>query len=289
MDSISIGKLDIALLSRSCEKPKLFEKGEELFWDDEHISKGMLEAHLNPDWDAASRKFETIRKSCDWIIQKLGLKESSEILDLGCGPGLYCSIFSEKGYNVTGIDYSKRSIDYAQNYAKEKNLSIEYRYMNYLDMDFEEKFDIVMMIYYDFAVLPYEDRDKLLGKIKRALKQKGHFIFDVMTPKAKKEPSKNWSINTDGGFWKPNPYMELFESFEYEENVVLSQHTIIEENGKVSIYRLWDKHYAPEELQEIMIKNGFRIKEVFSDFTGKEYTDDSESIAIIAENMEKER
>jgi len=43
---INTGKLDMALLSISSEKPRLFEKGEEMFWNDEHISKGMLEAHL---------------------------------------------------------------------------------------------------------------------------------------------------------------------------------------------------------------------------------------------------
>ena len=43
-------------LSPLLRKPTLWQRSEELFWNDEHISKGMLEAHLNPDWDAASRK-----------------------------------------------------------------------------------------------------------------------------------------------------------------------------------------------------------------------------------------
>ena len=46
---INTGKLDMALLSISSEKPRLYEKGEEMFWDDEHISKGMLEAHLKKE------------------------------------------------------------------------------------------------------------------------------------------------------------------------------------------------------------------------------------------------
>ncbi|HBL50563.1 MAG TPA: class I SAM-dependent methyltransferase, partial [Firmicutes bacterium] len=29
-------------------KPKLYEKTQEKLWNDPHISKGMLEAHLNP-------------------------------------------------------------------------------------------------------------------------------------------------------------------------------------------------------------------------------------------------
>jgi len=40
---------DLFLLLR---KPTLWQRSCEPFWDDEHISKGMLEAHLNPDWDA---------------------------------------------------------------------------------------------------------------------------------------------------------------------------------------------------------------------------------------------
>ena len=42
------------------QKPALWQRSYELFWDDEHISKGMLEAHLNPNWDAASRKTVTL-------------------------------------------------------------------------------------------------------------------------------------------------------------------------------------------------------------------------------------
>ena len=44
-------------LADSGRKPQLFEPGEALFWDDPHISKSMLEAHLNPNVDGASRRW----------------------------------------------------------------------------------------------------------------------------------------------------------------------------------------------------------------------------------------
>ena len=47
-------------LFRLLQKPVLWQRSAEPFWDDEHISKGMLEAHLNPDWEAASRKHSFI-------------------------------------------------------------------------------------------------------------------------------------------------------------------------------------------------------------------------------------
>ena len=35
-------------------KPELYAPSTGNFWDDKHISKGMLEAHLDPDINAAT-------------------------------------------------------------------------------------------------------------------------------------------------------------------------------------------------------------------------------------------
>lgn len=56
------------------QKPDPFTSGEPLFWDDPHISAHLLEAHLNPDIDAASRNPETIDRSVKWLVENLALK-----------------------------------------------------------------------------------------------------------------------------------------------------------------------------------------------------------------------
>ena len=94
-------------------KPAPFTPGETLFWDDPHISAQMLAAHLDPTTDAASRRPETIERSVAWIVKTLGLRPGAKLLDLGCGPGLYAARLAQWGLDVTGIDYSRRSIDYA--------------------------------------------------------------------------------------------------------------------------------------------------------------------------------
>ena len=99
------------------QKPAPFTPGEPLFWDDPHISGQMLEMHLNPNIEAASRSSETIDRSVKWLIENLALKAGDSVLDLGCGPGLYTSRFAHAGLQVTGVDYSHRSIDYATKYA----------------------------------------------------------------------------------------------------------------------------------------------------------------------------
>jgi 2-polyprenyl-3-methyl-5-hydroxy-6-metoxy-1,4-benzoquinol methylase len=80
----------------------------------------MLEAHLNPDWDVASRKHSYINRSVKWLSGVI--PANGEILDLGCGPGLYAKILSGMWYDVTGVDFSKRSIAY----AKSQDAKIDY-------------------------------------------------------------------------------------------------------------------------------------------------------------------
>ena len=201
------------------QKPAPFTPGEPLFWDDPHISKQMLAVHLNPDIEAASRKAETIDRSVQWLIEILGLKTGASLLDLGCGPGLYASRFARAGFRVTGVDYSRRSIDYASNYAKENNLEIVYRYENYLNLTDEDQYDAAFLIYGDFCPLSPEQRSMLLKNIYRALKPNGKFVLDVSTREHRmKHGNKNGWYAAESGFWKPGPHLVLEAGFDYPED-----------------------------------------------------------------------
>jgi 2-polyprenyl-3-methyl-5-hydroxy-6-metoxy-1,4-benzoquinol methylase len=126
------GKLDLGLLHTLAERPPLFEPGEALFWNDPHISKQMLAAHLDPEFEGASRPPPVIERTVDWLTTKLGLQPGDRLLDLGCGPGLYCTRFAERGVQVTGVDYSRRSIDYAVAQAQVRDLPIKYLHQDYI-------------------------------------------------------------------------------------------------------------------------------------------------------------
>ena len=111
--------MNIKKLLELSKKPEIFTRSDQKFWDDRHISKQMLNAHLDPDCDAASRSFETISSSVNWLVEEIlpDPAHGTGVLDLGCGPGLYAAELARAGYRVTGIDYSRRSIDYAREEA----------------------------------------------------------------------------------------------------------------------------------------------------------------------------
>lgn len=271
-------------LFKYLRKPDLYAESTSKFWDDEHISKGMLEAHLHPKWEAASRGHDFIDKSVEWI-ENIIPSFNKNLLDLGCGPGLYAERLYEKGYEVTGIDFSKRSIEYAKDKASQKNQNINYIYKNYLEINYKNKFDIVTLIYCDFVVLSDNNREILLKKVYNSLKSGGKFVFDVFTSKEfeNKTESNTWYISEEGGFWKPDKHLCLQSHFIYEGGVRLDQNVIIDKDGKVDIIRNWYKEFTKDAITCEVKEAGFKQIDIYSDVTGTPYSDESKTICIVAE------
>lgn len=281
---MEINNIDMRNLLRQIQKPELFAKNTAPFWDDPHISEEMLKAHLDPNRDLASRKHETIDRSVEWIMKELALQKGNKILDLGCGPGLYCTRFAERGFIVTGIDYSKRSIQYAKEYAASNKLAIDYICKDYLTIDYNNAFDLVILIYCDFGVLSDQDRDLLLCKIHKSMKPGGYFVFDVCTPKYHDsiKEERTWKYE-EKGFWRQIPYLFFTEKVKYpKQNVLLTQYFVLDNNSKFDIYRIWDHAYSKESISMVLSNAGFNDIQFYGDITGKEYSDNSETMGIIA-------
>ena len=279
--------MDIYPLKDYLKKPEPFEPGEPLFWDDPHISKQMLAVHLDPNTDLASRRSEIIEHSVSWLVETLSLKPGEAVLDLGCGPGLYATRFARHGLAVTGVDYSRRSIDYATEKAREDGLAIEYHYQNYLDLTVNRTYRAAFLIYGDFCPLSPEKRARLLENVQGALEPGGFFVLDVSTRqhRAKYGARNNWYM-VESGFWKPGPHLVLEEGFDYpEQGIYLDQYLVIEADGKLSVYRNWFQDYDMATITAELEAGGFRVKSAWGDLSGAPLMVDSEWIGVIAEKV----
>ena len=272
------------------QKPAPFTPGEPLFWDDPHISAGMLDAHLNPNNDVASRRPETVKATADWLVRQLNFQPGASILDLGCGPGLYAAELALRGLKVTGVDYSKRSIAYAEKFAAENGLEIEYRYQNYLDLADDNGFDAALLIYGDYCPLSPEQRSRLLANIHRALKPGGFFVLDVSTRRHREKYGNrhDWYA-VESGFWKPGPHLVLEEGFDYpDESIYLDQYIVIEEGGKTTVYRNWFQDYTLETITREFAEGNFTIRSAWNDLTGTALTEDTEWIGLVAQAAQRD-
>ena len=141
--------MDIHSLKKIASIPKLYQKGTSVMWKDPHISKQLLDLHINPDIDIASRSLDKIKNITTWILNQID-KPEINILDLGCGPGIYAELLAKQGHIITGIDFSENSINYAKEHAKKMQLNIEYLIEDYLDLKYQNQFDLIILIYTDY-------------------------------------------------------------------------------------------------------------------------------------------
>ena len=264
-------------------EPFEFDTTREL-WTDKHTSKQMLSLHLNGESDIASRNTTFIDKSVEWISSHFHVGAGTKIADFGCGPGLYTTRLARKQAEVTGIDFSTRSIEYAREIAVRESLPIEYITQNYLEYETDKRFDLIIMIFCDFAVLKPSERAKILSKFHRFLKSGGSILFDIPSLKAfeKREETTVYEVNLMNNFWSPSNYHGFLHTFKYDkEKVILDKYTIIEAN-RTRVFYNWLQHFSREMIENELQTHGFRIKDLFSDVAGLVYDPESEVFAVVA-------
>lgn len=272
-------------LERINERPEPFElyTASDL-WTDEHTSGKMLSFHLDETIDVSSRTAGFIDRSVEWIVSHLDVGEETKIADFGCGPGLYAARLARRGAQVTGIDFSARSIEYGEGVAASEQLNVDYVQQNYLDFETEDRFDLVLMIMCDFCALSPAQRGSLLTKFQSILKPGGAVLLDVYSLSAfdQKEEVALYELDMLDGFWSPNRYYAFLNTFKYgEEKVVLDKYTIVEAARTRTVYN-WLQHFAPEDLEQELRDAGFVVEGFYSDVAGTPFDRSAGEFAVIA-------
>jgi len=288
MQSIEFGKTLFPDLEKINQRPEPFEfyTAADL-WTDEHTSAQMLSFHLNENVDLSSRNTGFIDRSVAWLVSHLGIVSGTHVADFGCGPGLYTLRLAEREAEVTGIDFSERSIEYAKDQAAARGIVINYINQNYLDFDTADRFDIVLMIMCDFCALSPAQRKTLLMKFASILNPGGRVILDVHSMAAFENyarPSR-YAMNLQNGFWSSEPYHGFLNTFKYEkEKVTLEKYTIVERRRTRTIYN-WLQYFSVESLSGEFQEAGLMIAEVYSDVAGAPYDAKAGEFAVIAKKV----
>lgn len=143
-------------------------------------------------------------------------------LDLGCGNGYYSNYLSKKGFKVTGIDVSKKIIDFAKQSYKHKNL--EFRQADiFSEKDFfYEKYNFLLDVGLFHNILP-EKRKDYAQKLYNLLEEEGKllvFCFDKREETFKnKTIYLNTKINMTSYPLSKKEIINTFSSFFTIENI----------------------------------------------------------------------
>lgn len=164
-----------------------------------------------------------------------------------------------------------------------KNIKTKYLYQNYLEMDYTEEFDVITLIYCDYAALIPDERKKLLSKIYCALKPNGLFIFDVFTEQTHKGKydHTSWSYHANGGFWNEKEHLCLEAEYYFENNTVKVRKTVVVTEDDIREYLIWDTAFTKEKLLDEVTPFGFKMYSIHDDVCGSPYTGEADTICLV--------
>ena len=238
----------------------LHARSDGVIWTDEHVARGLLEAHLDPSSDAASRNPVTIERTVAWIGALR--PKRGRLLDLGCGPGLYAERFHDAGFAVTGIDISTLSLEHARQSAGRTGRDITYRHGNYLVDALGSGYDVAVCIYCDVGALLPSERAVLLDRVRAALRPGGAFVFDVHGRGLCRSliEERRWTYEASSSFWSPRPHFVLEERVHFPEAQAWGSRTIVlDEGGPAREFITWDHYFDDDQVTASLAEHGFEV------------------------------
>jgi SAM-dependent methyltransferase len=173
-----------------------------------------------------------------------GIVKPCRTIDLGCGTGNCAIYLSDRGFDVTGIDFSPTAIKIAQESAKKKGAKCTFIISDILSNLDQVKgtFDFA----YDWEVLHHifpENRDKYLENVHRILNPKGKY-FSLSF--CEKDPQ----FGGIGKYRKTPLGTVLYFSSEDELKTLFSRYFSMIDHRTIEIFGKYGPHIAIYSLME---------------------------------------
>ncbi|MGG0156931.1 class I SAM-dependent methyltransferase [Bacillus velezensis] len=273
----------IKKLLELAKNPEPFEEGTQEVWLDPDRAELVLKSHFDENIPGGSKGSSFVDKTVDFITKIAPVECNNKIIDLGCGPGLYSQNLALKGYNVTGVDYNKKSIDYAISEADKMNLQIDYKIEDITNLEIESEFDVALLIYQIYGVFSPTNRRKILNNIYRGLKPGGLVLLDVLSEKSYEKFEENlmWFLSKKDSLISDKEHLTLYAAIKYPDNVTLAKNVLVFDDGKLVNYNYWNQHFSIENLEKEVNEAGFNLEKVYADVNGEEYKNNGEFFAAV--------
>lgn len=128
-----------------------------------------------------NRDFAEAELFIDNLVQLVQPSKTNRILDLACGKGRHAIYLNKKGFDVTGIDLSEKSIECAKT---SENETLHFYTHDMRKLFRSNYFDIVLNLFTSFGYFEQErDDNAVINSTSKALKPNGLFVLDFLNAK----------------------------------------------------------------------------------------------------------
>lgn len=222
---------------------------------------------------------KAIRKHVDLILRTSELSPPASILDIGCGHGKHSELLASKGFQVTGIDISKKLIDFlTEHYHTHPNL--DFNCCSISNIEYKNIFDLVIILGCSLSLVPESELRLALKNIHRSLKTDGKILIEIdnrLEFMRKEAGSRNWNIYD-------NRWLVISEHY-YDDELKLEKTRDIGldlESGIANEFLVTKRLYDPSEFQGILNESRYKIVSAYGDWDGRILNNDAPYQIIFA-------
>jgi ubiquinone/menaquinone biosynthesis C-methylase UbiE len=213
--------------------------------------------------------------------------EARDLLELACGTGTVALSLEELDcYNITATDASEDMIRIAQKKGKHVHSQIDFRPMNFLDINPGKTFDVVYMVFDSINYLHSEEEIlKLHSEVRKVLKPGGIFVYDFTTPRNSRKAIK--FLNNEVRHVKDKFRYRRDSTFDPISKIHTNIFYIEKKNGENSgsVVKFEEKHqqkiYSRNEIESAIKKTDFTILQSYDGFELKPAHDKSLRITLV--------
>jgi SAM-dependent methyltransferase len=222
---------------------------------------------------------ERTLREVDFVVEKLGLEPGARVLDLACGHGRHSVELARRGFGVTGVDLSPRSLEVAREAAASEAVDVDFVQSDMREIEFQAEFDAAINLFTAFGYFESDDEDlAVVERVARALRPGGGFLIDTndVLSLAGRYQLRLWEEVADG----------VLMLQEHEWDVIEGRNravwTFIRPDGSRSELRHVVRTYAPWELVRLIRNAGLDVEEGWGDFDGSPLTHESRRVILLA-------
>lgn len=236
---------------------------DESFWEEFEI--------LMYDLDRLENTPDTVND----LIDLLGIKADSELIDVCCGFGRISKEVALKGINTTGIDITPYYLNRAIESCKDIN-NANFILGDITKFDKKEEYDFAVNMFTSFGLMETEEEElDGLVNIYNSLKPGGKYLIDTQGKElAIRDFEKN--IWFESGGVKVLLEYDFLYSF-----TVLKSRWIYFKDNQMHERTFNTRMYTAVEMAQLMAEAGFEKVEIFGDFKGNPYNINSKRLIAV--------
>lgn len=206
------------------------------------------------------RDYSEAQGFMDKLTSYLNIPEEGKILDLACGKGRHSIYLNKLGYDVTGIDLSEQSINYAKQFENQR-LKFDVHDMT---KPYPETFDAVFNLFTSFGY--FEDDEcnlRTIQSIKAELNEFGFGVIDFM--------NANYVIDN-----LVSENTKSVEGIDFRQKRSVKNGYIIKDiefevDGESYEFQERVKALTLDDFKELFEKAGVHLLDVFGDYQLRKY------------------